>query len=48
MFPVVLESRPDIQLHIVGSNMPDEIKRLESNNVKVEGFLSDEALDELY
>jgi GT2 family glycosyltransferase/glycosyltransferase involved in cell wall biosynthesis len=48
VFPVVLESRPDIQLHIVGSNMPDEIKRLESNNVKVEGFLSDEALDELY
>ena len=48
VFPAVLESLPDLQLYIVGSNMPDEIKRLESSNIKVEGFLSDEALGELY
>ena len=48
VFPTVLESLPDLQLYIVGSNMPDEIKRLESSNIKVEGFLSDEALGELY
>ncbi len=48
VFPAVLESLPDLQLHIVGSNMPDEIRRLESRNIKVEGFLSDEALGELY
>jgi len=48
VFPAVLESLPDLQLHIVGSNTPDEIRRLESRNIKVEGFLSDEALGELY
>jgi GT2 family glycosyltransferase len=48
VFPAVLESLPDLQLHIVGSNMPDKIRRLESRNIQVEGFLSDEALGELY
>ena len=48
VFPVVLESLPDLQLYIVGSNMPDKIRRLESRNIKVEGFLSDEALGDLY
>ena len=48
VFPAVLESLPDLQLHIVGSNMPDKIRRLESRNIMVEGFLSDEALGDLY
>ena len=48
VFPAVLESLPDLQLYIVGSNMPDKIRRLESRNIKVEGFLSDEALGDLY
>ncbi|MBT7880637.1 MAG: glycosyltransferase, partial [Gammaproteobacteria bacterium] len=48
VFPTVLESLPDLQLYIVGSNMPDNIRLLESRNINVEGFLSDEALDELY
>ena len=48
VFPAVLESLPDLQLYIVGSNMPDKIRRLESRNIKVKGFLSDEALGDLY
>jgi GT2 family glycosyltransferase/glycosyltransferase involved in cell wall biosynthesis len=48
VFPAVLEALPDIELHIVGSNMPDNLRRLESRSIKVEGFLSDEKLDALY
>ena len=34
--------------HIVGSNVPNEIRKLESKNIKVEGELSDEDLYSLY
>jgi len=34
--------------HIVGLNIPNNIKKLESKNIKVEGFLSDEDLHSLY
>ena len=48
VLPKVVAQIPDLQLHIVGSNMPDEIKALASGNLVVEGFLSDEELEALY
>lgn len=48
IFPSVLEKCPDIIWHIVGSNAPDSIKKLESKNVKVEGYCTEEKLTELY
>jgi GT2 family glycosyltransferase/glycosyltransferase involved in cell wall biosynthesis len=48
IFPELKIHCPGIQLHIVGSNMPDEIKSLDGDGIKVHGFLSDEALIELY
>ena len=34
--------------YIVGSGIPDEINNLESKNIKIKGFLSDEELHLLY
>ena len=48
IFPELKTHCPGIQLHIVGSNMPEEIKSLDGDGIKVHGFLSDEALTELY
>ncbi|WP_238651032.1 glycosyltransferase [Paenibacillus piscarius] len=48
VYPIVLKSIPDIKLNIVGSNPPDVIKQLQSDNVIVHGFVSDERLAELY
>ena len=48
VFPKVVEKYPDIIWHIVGSNVPDEIIRLGSRNIKIDGFLSDEQLEALY
>ena len=39
---------PDIRLNIVGSNMSSQIQNLDSDQIVVHGFLSDEDLDELY
>ena len=48
IFPSVLEKNPDITWHIAGSNVPDSIKKLESKNIKVEGYCTEEKLTELY
>lgn len=37
-----------INLYVVGSNAPDEVKELEGNGVIIKGFVSDEELHELY
>lgn len=37
-----------VTLHIVGSKMPPEIRRLASERIVTHGFLSDEAVDALY
>lgn len=39
---------PDICLHVVGSSVPDSIKNLANDHVKIHGFLSDEDLNALY
>lgn len=44
----ILAVDPDVRLHVVGSNVPDVIKSLESDNVLVHGFVSDGELESLY
>jgi GT2 family glycosyltransferase len=48
VYPKIVGKFQDIIWHIVGSNIPDEIMKLESKNIKIEGFLSDEDLYSLY
>ena len=44
----VMPLLPDINLIIAGSSPPDSIKALASSNITVTGYISDEALEELY
>lgn len=39
IMPALLKINPEIELSVVGSNPTDEIKNLETNNVKVLGYL---------
>ena len=48
VFPKIVDKFQDMIWHIVGSNIPDEIIKLESKNIKIEGLLSDEDLYSLY
>ena len=48
VLPAVVAEQPSICLHVVGSNMPDEIAALDGDHIKVHGFLSDEELANLY
>ena len=48
VLPAVVAEQPNICLHVVGSNMPDEIAALDGEHIKVHGFLSDEELANLY
>lgn len=48
VFPKVLEVYPEMKWYIVGSNPPDDIKALDSRNIIVKGFVTDEELEELY
>lgn len=48
VMPHLLAKQPELKLNIVGSNVPDAIKNLVSEHVIVHGFLSDDALSELY
>jgi GT2 family glycosyltransferase/glycosyltransferase involved in cell wall biosynthesis len=48
IFPQVLKERPEMILHIVGSNAPDRIKALDGKNIKVHGFVSDDELADIY
>lgn len=48
IFPKLLEYCPDLKWHIVGSNAPLEIRDMEGENIILEGFVSDQKLEELY
>lgn len=48
IYPEILKKYPDLVWHIVGSNATEEILKLESDNIVLEGFLSDEELGSLY
>ncbi len=48
VMPRVLAERPGLQLHVVGSNPTDAVLELQSDHVRVYGYLPDEELDALY
>jgi GT2 family glycosyltransferase len=48
IYPKVIEKFPNMILHIVGTNITEEIMQLESKNIKIEGFLSDRDLHLIY
>ncbi|MHB1406039.1 MAG: glycosyltransferase [Desulfitobacteriaceae bacterium] len=48
IFPKVLREVPNVKFYIVGSNPPESIRRLHSNNVVVTGFVSEQELQEYY
>ena len=48
VLPLVRECVPGIELHIVGSNIPEGVRTLGAEGVVVHGYLSDEALLDLY
>jgi len=48
VLPKVLEQIPTLRFHIVGSKVPESIKELESDNVLVHGFLTEDELIALY
>lgn len=48
IFPKVLECDSQIELFIAGSNPPEDVKELESNNIHILGFVKDDELQRLY
>jgi GT2 family glycosyltransferase/SAM-dependent methyltransferase len=48
IMPLIRKAIPNIILYVIGSNVPEEIKRLEKNDVKILGYLDDKSLDEYY
>ena len=48
--PRVWDKKPDIKIHLIGSNMPQDLYDMASQykNIIIDGFLSDEELNELY
>ena len=48
VLPLVLKDNPNIKLHIVGSNCPEDIIGMASDNVVIHGYVSDEELNDLY
>ncbi|MFT6955207.1 MAG: GT2 family glycosyltransferase/glycosyltransferase involved in cell wall biosynthesis [Halieaceae bacterium] len=48
VWPKVLATNPDTVLTLVGSSMPNSIKALATANIVIEGFVSENRLEELY
>ena len=48
VFPHVLQKHPEIKWHVVGSKAPQDVLDLASDNIIIEGFLPDDALEKLY
>ena len=48
VYPGILDRYPNMKWHVVGGKVPKEIKELESPNIIIEGFVSDEVLEKLY
>jgi GT2 family glycosyltransferase len=48
IFPLILESHPEIKFMVVGSKTTDTIRNLASPNIIIKGFVSDEELAQLY
>lgn len=47
IMPAVWRTRPDIVLHIVGSNAPEEVLQLAGERVTVHGYMTGEELNDL-
>lgn len=48
IYPKIKAAIPDIKWHIVGSMVSEEVQKLASDDIIIEGFVSDEKLSELY
>lgn len=48
VFPRILEKYPEMKWHVVGGKVPKEVSALASDNIIIEGFLSDQDLEKLY
>lgn len=48
VFPKILKKYPAMKWHVVGGKVPLEVQEMASENLIIEGFLSDEDLHELY
>lgn len=48
VLPLLLRKLPDIRIHILGSNAPQEVLDLASEHLIIEGFVTDEQLAEFY
>lgn len=48
IFPVIAEKYPDIKWHIVGGSAPEEVEALACENIILEGYLTDEELEQMY
>ncbi|MGP1488210.1 MAG: glycosyltransferase [Peptoanaerobacter stomatis] len=48
VFPNIIKNDPKIKLNIVGSNPTQDIKDLNSENINVVGYVSDEELEKFY
>lgn len=48
ILPMILDKLPDLKFYVIGSNPPESILNLASDNVIVKGFVSDEELEEQY
>jgi glycosyltransferase involved in cell wall biosynthesis len=48
IFPILNKKRPEIKTYILGSNAPEEILRLNSENIVITGFVTDEQLTDYY
>lgn len=48
ILPELRKQIPDIKVHVLGSNAPEEVQALASDNLIIEGFVSDEQLEWFY
>lgn len=48
VMPEVWKERPDVLLHVVGSNAPEKVLALASERVIVHGYMTDDELNALY
>ncbi|MGN1393368.1 MAG: glycosyltransferase [Succinivibrionaceae bacterium] len=48
VFPKISSKIPNIKMNVVGSNVPEKIKDLASDNIIIKGFVTDEELEHLY
>jgi GT2 family glycosyltransferase/SAM-dependent methyltransferase len=48
IMPLIRNAIPGIVLYIIGSNTPDEVKKIKRNDIKILGYLDDDTLVEYY